>query len=121
MSEQMSDELKDLIVRLVVKNFNHEGQRFLLFNRWKDSIEVEYPIFALEQFVTDILSHSTRPAGTEAETIERCAKVAEEIRHGWVNGEATTIYGKAYQQACAHIASAIRALTPQTTGEKDKL
>jgi hypothetical protein len=45
---------------------------------------------------------------------ELCAKVAEEqALIGWVNGEATTVVGRAYQRACRDVAAAIRAFAAQ--------
>lgn len=46
---------------------------------------------------------------TEAETREQCAQIAEQTAKKWVNGEATTLYGQAYQAACQHVAAAIRS------------
>lgn len=46
---------------------------------------------------------------------ERFAKLAEDAAKGWVNGEAGTFYGQAYQAACRHVAEAIRAHKPSPT------
>jgi hypothetical protein len=66
------------------------------------------------------LSRSPRPGGTEAETIERCAKVVD--APGPLEGyEHLEQNSRAMIRAIRdQLAAAIRALTPQTTGEKDK-
>lgn len=42
--------------------------------------------------------------------VEQCAKVAAKQVCGWINGEATTAVGQAYQRGCTDAAVAIRAL-----------
>lgn len=51
-----------------------------------------------------------------ADIIEQCAKVAEDVGLSWFNGEATTTYGKGYQNGCLSTASEIRALAQTGRG-----
>lgn len=40
--------------------------------------------------------------------IDECIKTAEDAAKRWINGEATTLYGQAYQSACRSVASELR-------------
>ena len=46
----------------------------------------------------------------QASNVQECfAKIAEDAAKRWVNGEASTRYGQAYQAACRYVAEAIRS------------
>jgi len=50
-----------------------------------------------------------------AEGVREAAEVADKVRGGWVNGDATTPYGQAYQAGATDAATAIRALSKEPT------
>lgn len=50
--------------------------------------------------------------------IEQCAKIAEDQANTWVNGDARTGIGQAYQRACSDVAAKIRAaVAPASANE----
>jgi hypothetical protein len=63
----------------------------------------------------------SRPAaqpGVREALIEQCAKIAEDQANTWVNGDARTGIGQAYQRACSDVAAKIRtALAPASANE----
>ena len=40
----------DTMMRLIREHFNEDCQRLLTFTRWKDGIDVQYPVYAIEAF-----------------------------------------------------------------------
>lgn len=51
------------------------------------------------------------------ETIEECAKVADDRADGWFSGEPKTVYGQGYKAGCRNAAIAIRSLDKNCSGK----
>ncbi len=56
----------DTMMRLIRQHFAGDLRKAVTFERWKDGIEIEYPIYAIEAFYEAVRN----------ETIEECANVA---------------------------------------------
>lgn len=89
------------------KHFETFAQGYI--RRWEHALAKADAILALPQ--------ATGKDGAREAAIEECAKVAEEEARSWINGEATTTVGQAFQRASRQIALKIRALAlPSTRG-----
>lgn len=113
------DGLKELIVSLVAKHFDERARRELLFTRWKDGIDVEYPRFALEQFATGLIAAwNRRPAPADvAELRAELLRLHEEAVKRWgVYWEYPSLdpvndsYRSAYEAADSAFRQALSAL-----------
>lgn len=52
--------------------------------------------------------------------IEQCAKIAEDQANTWLNGDARTGIGQAYQRACSDVAAKIRAASAPASANEVK-
>jgi len=81
------------------------------------------PISETADALREAIASSPAPSRPAAQPmrealIEQCAKIAENQASAWVNGDARTRIGQAYQRACSDVAAKIRAaLAPASANE----
>lgn len=56
---------QDVVMTLIRKHFNEKLQAVVTFKRWKDGIDVDYPIYAIEAFAEAVVQ-------MERERVKKC-------------------------------------------------
>lgn len=79
----------DILMTLIRQHFNAEGQKLLTCTRWKDGIDIDQPVYAIEAFAEAVAAlDSWRPIETaprDGTTIDL-----------WVSGEFPARYENCY-------------------------
>lgn len=88
----------------------HDNGGERLMSIWLDDVQ------AVEAAILSLTASATAGGWQDIATIEQCAKIAEDQALAWINGEASTAIGHAYQSACRTIATRLRALTARDAG-----
>lgn len=50
----------DLLMRLIRQHFNEDYVHKLTVTRWKDGIDVQYPVYAIEAFAADVVVNADK-------------------------------------------------------------
>ena len=82
-------------------------------NEWPDDPVSKDINDKVARLIAENASLRARLETVEAETRERCAKVATDQAYMFIGGPARTVYGQGYQKGCDLVAETIRNLEPR--------